>query len=305
MALLIVHHNTFFNLSHHLTQYVKGEFKDGKAAKNFSCGRTKKSAIINCIGDDIKQELVKDMSQSPFSIMVDGSNNAGLEKMFPICVHIFDVNFNRIMTKCIDMNMLEGRDASTAEHMFTSIENQLRKNELSWDMVTSIGLDNTNANIGDHNSIKSRALERNPEIVISGYPCHVLHNPDSKAADAFAAISDFSVEDHCVDLYYWLDKSSKRKFILKGYYDFCDQDYQEVIKYISTRWLCSECCVNRELKKYPGLRSYFMSENEKDKRFLILNEAFFEPMTEFNLLFFRQACLLLLTLINFYKQRSP
>ena len=98
--------------------------------------------------------------------------------------------------------MLEGRDASTAEHMFTSIENQLRKNELSWDMVTLIGRDNTSANIGDHNSIKSRTLERNPEIVISGWPCHILHNAASKAADAFAAVSNFSVEDHCVDFYY-------------------------------------------------------------------------------------------------------
>ena len=265
MELLIVHHNPFFNLPDHLMQYVKGKFKDSKAAKNFSCGRTKTNAIINCIGDNIKQELVKDMSQSPFSIMVDGSNDAGLEKMFPICVRIFDVNFNRIMTKFFDMNMLEGRDASTAEHMFTSIENQLRKNELSWDMVTSIGLDNTNTNIGDHNSIKSCALERNPEIVIFGCPCHILHNAASKAADAFATVSDFGIKDHCVDLCYWFDKSSKQKSILKEYYDFCDQDYQEVIKYISTQWLCSERCVNRKLKKYPGLRSYFMSKNEKDK----------------------------------------
>ena len=83
MALLIVHHNTFFNLSDHLTQYVKGEFKDSKAAKNFSCGRTKTAAIINCIGGDIKQELVKDMYQSPFSIMVDGSNDAGLKNCSP------------------------------------------------------------------------------------------------------------------------------------------------------------------------------------------------------------------------------
>ena len=76
-------------------------------------------------------------------------------------------------------------------------------------MVTSIGLDNTNTNIGDHNSIKSRALERNPEIVISGCPCHIFHNAASKAADAFAAVSDFSDKDHCVGLYYWFDKSSK------------------------------------------------------------------------------------------------
>ena len=36
--------------------------------------------IINCVGVNIKQELVKDMSQSPFNIMVNGSNDAGLEK---------------------------------------------------------------------------------------------------------------------------------------------------------------------------------------------------------------------------------
>ena len=146
--------------------------------------------------------------------MVDGSNDAGLEKMFPISICIFDVNFNRIMTKFFDMNMLQGRDASTAEHMFTSIENQLQTNNLSWDMVMEIGLDNTNASIGDHNLIKSQAVERNPEIVISGCPCHILHNTASKAADAFATASNFSVEDHCVDLFYWFDKSSKRKSIL-------------------------------------------------------------------------------------------
>ena len=102
-------------------------------------------------------------------------------------------------------------------------------------MVTSIGLDNTNSSIGDHNSVKSCTLERNPEIMISVCPCHILHKAASKAADAFAAVSDFIMEDHCVDLYYWFDKSSKRKSILKEYYDFCDQDYQEVIKYVSTR----------------------------------------------------------------------
>ena len=77
-----------------------------------------------------------------------------------------------------------------------------------------------------------------------------------------------------MDLYYWFDKSSKQKSILKEYYDFCDQDYQQVIKYISTWWLCSEHCVNCELKKYPSLQSYFMSDNEKDMWFFRLSETF-------------------------------
>ena len=89
------------------------------------------------------------------------------------------------MTKSFDMNMLEGRDASAAEFMFSSINQQLPSNDLSWDMVSALGLDNTNTNIGDHNFIKSIALKKNQEIVISGCPCHILHNASVKAAEAF------------------------------------------------------------------------------------------------------------------------
>eukprot|EP00794_Sanderia_malayensis_P013387 gene13387-14760_t len=200
------------------------------------------------------------------------------------------------MTKFFDMNMLQGRAASTADCMFASSNQQLEKHDLSWNMVSAIGVDNTN--IGAHDSIKSRAVEKNPEIVISGCPCHILHNAASKAADAFAVVSGFRVKDHCVDLFYWFDKSSKCKSILKEYYEFCDEEYKEVIKYISTQWLCSERCFNRELRKYNGLRSYFLSENEKDKRFLRLSEAFSNTMTEFYLMFFQAA---LPTFTNFNK----
>ena len=37
---------------------------------------------------------------------------------------------------------------------------------------------------------------------------------------------------------------------------------------------CAECCINRKLKKHTGLRSYFLTESEKDKRFFRLNKAF-------------------------------
>ena len=85
---------------------------------------------------------------------------------------------------------------------------------------------------------------------------------------------NFSVEDHCVDIFYWFDKTSKQKSILKDFYNFCDHDYHEAMKYISSYWLCAECCSNRKLKKHTGLRSYFLTESEKDKRFFRLNKAF-------------------------------
>lgn len=66
--------------------------------KNFFCGRTKAAELINCLWEDIKKDLIKDKSSISFSLMVDESNDAGYEKMFPISTRIFDVNFNQIMT---------------------------------------------------------------------------------------------------------------------------------------------------------------------------------------------------------------
>lgn len=50
------------------------------------------------------------------------------------------------MTKFLDMNLLEGRDASTADVMFESVDSLLTKNDIRWDYCMAIGLDNTNVN---------------------------------------------------------------------------------------------------------------------------------------------------------------
>ena len=109
-----------------------------------SCGRTKTAAIVNCLGDHFFEKLKSDMQEMPYSLMLDGSNDTGLSKMFLITVRVFDANFNRVMTKFFDMSLIDGTDASTAEAMFQSIDNQLNNHDISWDYCLAIGLDNTN-----------------------------------------------------------------------------------------------------------------------------------------------------------------
>ena len=284
--MLLVQHNTFFNISDHLCPLIRNEFKGSAVSESFSCSRTKTAAIVNCLGDHFFENLKTDMQNLPYSLMFDSSNDNGVEKMFPVTVRIYDVNFGRIMTKFLDMNLLEGREASTADVMFESVNNLLDVNSIQWDHCMAIGLDNTNVNIGDHNSIKSRAREKNKNVIIADCPCHKLHNASGKAGTVFSEVTDFDVEDHCVDVFYWFDKSSKQKNILKEYYEFCDTEFQEVIKFISTRSLCLELCINRELKKYEGLKSYFLSENFPDACFKRLHRSYADPMTEVYLLFY-------------------
>ena len=230
MAMLLMHHNSFLNLSDHMTKFISKEFKGCAAADQFACGRTKTTAIVNCIESHMKEELVSAMRTEPFSIMLDASNDTGLYKMFPVTVRIFDTNFDRMMMKFLDMNKLVGRNASTTAFEFNSIDELFTRFELSWKNVTGLGVDNTNSNIGAHNSLKQKGLLKNKHIFVSGCPCHILHNAASKASTAFSEIAKFDVEDHSVDLYYWFDKSSKRKSALLEYYEFCDQEYEEIIR---------------------------------------------------------------------------
>ena len=46
---------------------------------------------------------------------------------------------------------------------------------------------------------------KNKKIVIAGCPCHILHNPPGKAADAFSSVCGFDFEEHCLDLFFWFD----------------------------------------------------------------------------------------------------
>ena len=42
--------------------------------------------------------------------------------MIRVIVKAFDININRVVTKFLDMNVMEGKDVSTAAAMFKSVD---------------------------------------------------------------------------------------------------------------------------------------------------------------------------------------
>ena len=159
-AMLVVQNNRFFNIMDHLAPSICNKFSDSHIAKQFTCGRTKTAATVNCIGDYFFENLKGNKQNLPFSLMLNGSNDTGIQNMFPVTFRIYDIQFSRIMTKFFDMKLLERVTASLAESMFSSVDDLFSKHSIPWDYCMAIGLDNANANIGEHNSIKSRAREK-------------------------------------------------------------------------------------------------------------------------------------------------
>ena len=243
------------------------------------------------------------MKNSPFSILIDGSNDTGLEKMNPITVRIFHIRCGTVQSKFLDMCTTTGLTGDTAEAIFAKMNQVLSAYDVSWIDCVGFGVDNASVNIGKHNSIKSRALRANPNIYFVGCPCHLAHNTASAASHRFSITTGFDIEDLSVDLFYWFDQSTKRKSTLQEYCVFCDVTYAAVVRHVSTRWLSLATAVERTLKLYEGLRSYFLSEDESQARFKQRSLLFSRPVTEVYLLFYH-AILPVFTPFNLLPQRE-
>ena len=194
-----------------------------------------------------RSRLVEEIKKGPFSLAADGSNDEVLVKLNPLLIRLFnndlgDVNFQLLDTCC--------SKSGTAEILFENIFNALRSNKIDWSNCVGLSLDNTSFNLGRHNSKKTRVQEVNNSIYINGCPCHTVHNAANKDAEMFMLESGFDVEDKLIDIFYWFDKSSKRKVELEEFYSFCDQEYRKIIKFVSTRCLNLKTAVTQTLGLY-------------------------------------------------------
>ena len=139
---------------------------------------------------------------------------------------------------------------AAAENIFAAIENSFDLGNIPFQNCVSLSVDNASTMVGKRNSFASRFKDKNSEVFISGCPCHLAHIAASHANDAFSDVLGLNVENLCIDMFYWFDKSSKRKEKLNEYFQFCDQEYECVLKHVSVRCLSLEKCMNRILKKF-------------------------------------------------------
>lgn len=187
VANMLVQHNIPFSVTNELTPLFQDIFSDSEIAKHYSSRRTKTACMINgAIAPFFQNHLVDIMRNRPYSLAVDGSSDSDVEKMNPLTVKIFDLSRGVASTQFLDMCM---SSVSTAEGIFSKVNNVLAKHSIPWEKCVGIGLDNTSVNLGCRNSIKTRVLQENPSVYVMGCPCHIVHNTASKAGQAFEKVN--------------------------------------------------------------------------------------------------------------------
>jgi hypothetical protein len=86
--------------------------------------------------------------------------------------------------------------------------------------------------VGHKKGVFAFIKEKQPRVFLSGCPLHLVHIAAKKAAQCLPPIDDV-----LVDIFYYFNKSEKRKSEFKGTQVLYDVEQRKMLKHVCTRWL--------------------------------------------------------------------
>ena len=78
-----------------------------------------------------------------------------------------------------------------------------------------------------------------------------------------AACLPLNIDEFLVDIYYYIDKSSKRKETLQMFQEYYNGEIKKILKHVETRWLSTTKCLECVISLWVPLMKFFKSESEK------------------------------------------
>ncbi len=86
-----------------------------------------------------------------------------------------------------------------------------------------------------------------------GCSCHLVNLASEKGAKTLAT----KCEEVLIDIFYYLNKSIKRKKALRKFQCLHDKEMQKILKHVCTRWLSLGRSLSRLLNQWDPLLSFF------------------------------------------------
>lgn len=100
--------------------------------------------------------------------------------------------------------------------------------------------------------------EAQDNLIVVGCPCHLIN----LAAEKGAACLPAKFDEVLVDIFYYLEKSAKRKDRLVEFQGMHNTEVRKILKHVPTRWLSLGRCLTRLLEQWQPLVSFFLNETK-------------------------------------------
>ena len=259
-ATFVAKHNIPFLSGDHATKLFRKMFPDSELAKKFSCARTKTTAIVKkALAPHFTQRVIESitMSSAPFSLMMDESNDK-TDKSCIILLRLLDPQLGEVRTRFLDMPIV---NIGTAANLFEALKESVTKNGLSFDNVVSFMSDTTNVMKGARSGVQKLIKDAIPTLYDVGFICHLADLTVKAGLKALPV----NIDQLFIDIFYYFHHSSKRKQqFIHLWCSLFSTELDVILKHCPTRSLSLLKCVDRYLRQYDGLKSFFLSCEEDE-----------------------------------------
>ena len=204
------------NAVDHIGELIKRRGSGGMF-EHLKLHRTKCSRLIDhVIAPTLQDELKADMEGAFFSILVDESTDAAVQKQLCICVTYFSKSRQKIHTAYMGLFPVV---TATGEALFAVIKEALNEYGLTLSSCVGYGSDGAANMVGEHNSVWSRIREESPNCTLFKCICHSLALCVQNAFDVLPSSLGFLMSEVPV----WFCKSTLRR---EEYRELCRTEEQ-------------------------------------------------------------------------------
>ena len=256
-------------------------FPNDDNLRSVKLGKQKSTNIVRQVfAYDYLQSAVKSLKEDKFSIIIDETPDRSSVEQVALLACYFDLESFVLKNYLIDL--VECTDSS-AVGLYSVLK--ITRNGMNIPMENIIGYpyDATNVMFGEHHSVSQLLKKDYNHVKTIKCSCHLIHLASSKAALELPK----SLEDLCRDVFSHFSRSSKRQKDYDSFQAFFEMEPLKIPSPGQTRWLSLQACVDRILKQYDALRSYFMQgvcedpTHSNDRISCSLNNLFTKLYLEF------------------------
>uniref|UniRef100_A0A336KBZ5 CSON004940 protein n=1 Tax=Culicoides sonorensis TaxID=179676 RepID=A0A336KBZ5_CULSO len=265
----LVFHNVKHNQSYLsmdcLVKVLKTVADDSKTINAILLGRTKARMICkNVLAPLTVKDLIGNLGENPYSLGTDASNK-GAAKYWPVVIRYFDLNKG---TKHGVLRFFQDHNENS-ETISTNLIDTIETYKLQNNRMMSYNGDNAPVNFGVNKSVyvhlQNYFKSTQKPIFKGNCYAHILHN----ACKNGIKLMTYDVETFVLSTVSEFKNYSGATAELRKFCEDFDVENTSLVKHISVRFLSLGYSLEKILKMWQPIKSYFLSQGKDNVKTII------------------------------------
>ena len=234
---------------------------EGSILADLQLHRTKcSSLILNVIGPALSSQIIAEIGNEPFSIIVDESTDIGDDKYIAYCVRYFNTKRNKMMVDFLGFQLVI---RATAEQLHVNFLKFLKDVNLKPENMIALATDGANNMCGKNNSLFARLAQNFPNLQLLKCVCHSLNLCARKACEELPSNIEFLLRKSRA----WFSHSNIRKLAYSRLYQLLNNKKPpKLVQLSGTRWLAFYNSVHTILNQWQELKLHFETISHSQDR---------------------------------------